>query len=94
MKRLLLIGFLVMACGGGGTQTSAPDEPQAESVEHYVRVYGGLAGAYRVILDETDCGTLQDQFYTATDNNATGFQAAITDRAADLGCPELRFTRP
>lgn len=90
---LALIAALVLGCGGGATVTPEPTAAPHDAA-YYVRVYGGLEGAYSAILAETDCAALQDQFYTATDNKTTGFQAAIQDRATELRCPTLRFTRP
>lgn len=95
--RLIIVTLALLAIGCSAPRTSsvsATAAPQARSAESYVRTYGGLEGAYRAILAETSCDALQEQMYTATENKTTGFQAAITDRAADLGCPTLRFTRP
>lgn len=89
--------LLVAACRPVATTTPAMPEPTQtteQRVAAYVRVYGGLEGVYRSILDETDCDTLQADFYTATDNGTLGYQVAITDQAKSRGCPELRFTRP
>ena len=100
MRRLAILTTLILAaCGPAFQATPAPTAtpartPKADSVDNYVRIYGGLAGAYRSILAETSCTALQDELYTATDNKTVGFQAAIVDRAQDLGCAELRFTRP
>jgi hypothetical protein len=101
MRRLLVVAVLVAACSSPAAATPVPTTaatayptPAVKAVDDYVRIYGGLAGAYKSILAETDCKKLQSLFYTATDNNSTGFQAAIMDRAQDLHCPALRFTRP
>jgi len=97
MRRLFaaaLAAAAIVACGSTPAQEPVVATPKVKDVETYVRIYGGLSGAYRVILEETDCDELQELFYTATDNSSTGFQTAIIDRSADLGCPEPRFTRP
>ena len=97
MKRLALIAVLVLSgCKSAEpVATAAPTgTPFVQSAEEYVRVYGGLAGAYRSILAETSCTTLQDDLYTATENNTLGYQAAIVDRAKAIGCPDLKFIRP
>jgi hypothetical protein len=95
MKQLLVIAFLAAACSGGATATAEPNRTSAPlDAEDYARIYGGLTGAYRSILDETNCVTLQEEMYTATENKTVGFQAAISDRAAAIGCPDLKFNRP
>lgn len=89
--------LLLVACGtapAGRPELGATPRIHAQARADYLRIYGGLEGAYRVILESTDCAELQELFYTATENETLGYQAAATDRAADLGCPELRFTRP
>lgn len=97
MRLLLALVLLLAACTPTVTATPAATRtpaPRALPADSYIRTYGGLAGVYRTILEETGCAKLQDLFYTATDNSSTGYQSAINDRAFDLRCPDLRFTRP
>jgi hypothetical protein len=95
-----VVGILALPPRGPASRTFPTAQPiptirpAVRDVEDYVRVYSGLAGAYRSILAETSCAKLQEEFYTATDNHTLGFQAAIDDRARDLGCPTLKFNRP
>jgi hypothetical protein len=97
MIRLVVLVLLVAGCSAAPTATPEPiatERSRAQAVDDYVRVHGGLGGVYRTILEETDCAEIQELFYTATDNGSLGYQAAAMDRAADLGCPTLLFTRP
>ena len=94
----LTLAVVLVGCQPTATlrPTEAPRAtPTAEQrVERYIEVYGGLAGVYRSILDESRCDRLQEQLYTATDNGTLGYQVALKDRASEIRCPELRFTRP
>lgn len=99
MARLVVVFLAAGALLAGGGSESSPTprpspDPSVDPVDSYVRIYGGLAGVCRSILDETSCDELQGQFFTATENGSLGYQAAIDDRSRELDCPELLFDRP
>lgn len=66
---------------------TAEPTPAAKTAEDYVKQYGGLTGAYRSVLGETDCAKLADLFTVANNNHTIGFMVAIDDRMRAIGCP-------
>lgn len=69
---LIVILLLLTSCG-----QSEPNTP-----EEFVKEYGGNQDVYVNILALTDCEALQEEFNTASDNNAR----------ETAGTPEFRWT--
>jgi len=84
----LVLSIAILACG-----SSAPKPKTA-----YIKEYGGSATVYQTILALTDCAELQNQFNTASGNNAReqagstnfkatlGYMTAADERMKELGC--------
>jgi hypothetical protein len=74
--------------------------PAGRTAESYFEEYGGIVSVYEDILSLTDCGSLQDKFNTAADNNdreepgtekfkiTLGYMTATDDKMRAGGCYE------
>jgi len=87
---ILAISIAMLACGSSA--------PKAKTADEYIKEYGGSATVYQTILALTDCAELQNQFNTASGNNAReqagstnfkatlGYMTAADERMKELGC--------
>jgi len=72
----LVLSIAILACGSSA--------PKPKTADDYIKEYGGSANVYQTILALTDCAELQNQFNTASGNNARE-QAGSTNFKATLG---------